>query len=85
MLPTSKAAVDSFTKTIACEWALDGERVNAIAPGYIMTEGIRAAFDTGVLLEDDMIHRTPKAHLSTPENIADAALFLASERANHNL
>jgi 3-oxoacyl-[acyl-carrier protein] reductase len=79
---TSKAAVDSFTKTLACEWALDGVRVNTIAPGYIMTEGMRMAFDQGVLLEEDMIRRTPQAHLGTPENIADAVLFLSSEKAS---
>jgi 3-oxoacyl-[acyl-carrier protein] reductase len=79
---TSKSAVDSFTKSIACEWALDGVRVNTIAPGYILTEGMRNAFATGVLLEEDMVRRTPKAHLGTPENIADAALFLSSEKAS---
>jgi len=78
---TSKAAVDSFTKTLACEWALDGVRVNTIAPGYILTDGLKSAFDQGILLEDDMIRRTPQAHLGTPENIADAALFLASDKA----
>ncbi len=79
---TSKSAVDSFTKTIACEWALDGVRVNAIAPGYILTEGMRVAFDTGVLKEEDMIRRTPQAHLGTPQNIADAVLFLCSNKAS---
>ncbi|OCT15426.1 hypothetical protein A8709_15205 [Paenibacillus pectinilyticus] len=79
---TSKSAVDSFTKTLACEWAFDGVRVNAIAPGYIETEGMRGAFEQGVLCEDDMIRRTPKGHLGTPENIAEAAVFLSSNRAS---
>ncbi|QGQ94287.1 glucose 1-dehydrogenase [Paenibacillus psychroresistens] len=78
---TSKAAVDSFTKTIACEWALDGIRVNTIAPGYILTESLKGAFEQGILSEDDMVRRTPQAHLGTPDNIADAALFLSSDKA----
>lgn len=78
---TSKTAVDSFTKTLACEWAYDGVRVNAIAPGYILTEGMRTLFDTGVLNEDDMVRRTPQGHIGTPQNIADAALFLSSDKA----
>lgn len=78
---SSKTAVESFTKTMACEWALDGVRVNAIAPGYILTLGMRGAFESGALSEEDMVRRTPQAHLGTPENIADAALFLCSEQA----
>jgi 3-oxoacyl-[acyl-carrier protein] reductase len=78
---TAKAAVDSFTKTVACEWGYDGVRVNAIAPGYIVTDGLQAAFDTGILSEADMIRRTPQGHLGTPQNIADAVMFLSSEKA----
>lgn len=79
---TSKSAVESFTKTLACEWALDGVRVNCVAPGYILTEGIREAFSKGALNEDDMIRRTPQARLGTPEDIAAAVLFLCSEQAS---
>ncbi|MCQ6557432.1 SDR family NAD(P)-dependent oxidoreductase [Paenibacillus mendelii] len=77
----SKAAVDSFTRTLACEWALDGIRVNTVTPGYILTDGLKLAFDTGALNQEDMVRRTPLGHLGTPENIADAALFLCSSRA----
>ncbi|MFC5406232.1 SDR family NAD(P)-dependent oxidoreductase [Cohnella soli] len=80
---SSKAAVDSFTQTLACEWALDGIRVNAVAPGYIRTEGLNQAFIAGLLKEDDMVRRTPQARLGTPENIADAVLFLCSAKAEY--
>ncbi|WP_158602152.1 SDR family NAD(P)-dependent oxidoreductase [Cohnella endophytica] len=80
---SSKAAVDSFTQTLACEWALDGVRVNAVAPGYIRTEGLNQAFVAGILKEDDMVRRTPQARLGTPENIADAVLFLCSSKAEY--
>jgi len=78
---TSKTAVESFTKTLACEWALDGVRVNCVAPGYILTEGLGEAFAAGVLSQDDMVRRTPQARLGKPEDIAEAVLFLSSERA----
>lgn len=80
---SSKAAVDSFTRTLACEWALDGIRVNAVAPGYIRTDGLNQAFVAGILKEDDMVRRTPQARLGTPENIADAVLFLCSSKADY--
>jgi 3-oxoacyl-[acyl-carrier protein] reductase len=79
---TSKTAVESFTKTLACEWALDGVRVNCISPGYILTKGMQRAFDTGQLNSEDMIRRTPQARMGSPEDVAEAALFLCSERAS---
>ncbi len=79
---SAKAAVNSFTQTLACEWALDGVRVNAIAPGYIVTEGVRFAFDQGVLDEEDMVRRTPAGQLGTPQNVADAVLFVCSDKAS---
>ncbi|CAK4863467.1 unnamed protein product [Aphanomyces euteiches] len=77
----SKAAVNSMTQTLACEWALDGVRVNAVAPGYILTEALQSFFDRGTLDQTDMLRRTPQGHLGTPEDIADAILFLASDQA----
>lgn len=79
---TSKTAVDSFTKTLACEWAYDGVRVNAIAPGYILTEGIKFAFENKILSSEDIYRRTPLPRLGTPEDIANAAAFLCSKKAS---
>lgn len=78
----AKTAVNSFTQTLACEWALDGIRVNCIAPGYIMTEGLTKAFDEKILSPDDMIRRTPQARMGRPEEIADVVVFLCSDRAS---
>jgi 3-oxoacyl-[acyl-carrier protein] reductase len=77
----SKAAVNSMTQTLACEWALDGVRVNAVAPGYILTEALQNFFDRGTLDPENMLRRTPQGHLGTPEDIAEAILFLASDKA----
>jgi 3-oxoacyl-[acyl-carrier protein] reductase len=79
---TSKTAVNSFTQTLACEWAQDGIRVNAIAPGYILTDGLKQAFSSGALNEVDMVTRTPMGRLGTPEEIADTAIYLCSNLAS---
>jgi len=79
---TSKSAVESFTRTLACEWAPAGIRVNAIAPGYILTSSMQSAFEQGTLNKDDMVRRTPMGRLGTPEEIADMALYLSSDKAS---
>lgn len=78
----AKSAVNSLTQTLACEWALDGVRVNAVAPGYILTDALQNHFDEGTLKSDNMYRRTPQGRLGTPEDIAQAILFLASDNAS---
>ncbi|SEN98422.1 SDR family NAD(P)-dependent oxidoreductase [Paenibacillus sp. OV219] len=78
---TAKAAINSFTSTIGCEWAADGVRMNAVVPGYILTEGLDHTFNAGLLNREDMVRRTPQGRLGTPEDIAEAALFLVSDKA----
>lgn len=75
----SKAAVVHLTKSLALEWARDGIRVNAIAPGYISTEMTQAAWDTpqGAAL----IKRIPLRRLGTPQEL-DGALLLLSTQAS---
>ncbi|AZN41344.1 SDR family NAD(P)-dependent oxidoreductase [Paenibacillus albus] len=80
---TAKAAINSFTSTIGCEWAADGVRMNAIVPGYILTEGLAQTFRAGLLNQEDMVRRTPQGKLGTPEDIAEAALFLVSDKAKY--
>ncbi len=77
----AKTAVNSLTQTLACEWALDGVRVNAIAPGYILTELLQKFFDEGTLNPENMLRRTPQGRLGTPEDIARSISFLASDEA----
>lgn len=76
----SKAGVEQLTKSLAIAWAPDGIRVNAIAPGFIVTEqSARArqdpAFTKGVEA------RTPLGRWGQPDDIVGAALFLASDAA----
>ncbi|NNM72918.1 SDR family NAD(P)-dependent oxidoreductase [Enterovirga aerilata] len=76
----SKGGVGQLTKSLAAAWAKDGVRVNAVAPGWIATPLTQA-------LQDDperaapIIARTPMGRWGTPDEVADAVLFLASPAA----
>lgn len=77
----SKGGVVQLTKSLAVAWGPQGVRVNAIAPGWIMTSM------TEPLRQDpernqEILHRTPLARWGTPDDVASAALFLASPAAS---
>ncbi len=76
----SKAALIGFTKAVAKEFASRGVTVNALAPGFIETDM------TAVLtpeLKADLLKRIPLNSLGCPEDIAQAALFLAGPGARY--
>jgi len=73
----SKAAVAHMTRALALEWGPSGVRVNAIAPGFILTDLTRK------LWSDETMRawgegNTPQRRLGTPDDLVGAALFLAS-------
>lgn len=74
----AKAGVIGMTKTWARELGKHGIRVNAVAPGFIATD-ILEGVPQKIL--DDMVARTPLRRLGRPEDVADAFVFLASDRA----
>ncbi len=78
----SKAALNMMTKVMAIEWAGRGVRVNAIAPGYVETEFIGGLIARGVLDPTKLARRTPMGRLGTSDEIAEAALFLATPAAS---
>ena len=75
----SKAAVIGYTKALAKEVAPSGIRVNCIAPGFVLTDMTRC-FDESMIA--DICEETPLLRAGTPEDIASAVRFLASEDAS---
>jgi NAD(P)-dependent dehydrogenase (short-subunit alcohol dehydrogenase family) len=74
----TKAALIHLTRTLAADLA-PGVRVNAIAPGLVKTDMARALWEPA---EDAIAARMPLRRLGEPRDIADAALFLASDMAS---
>ena len=76
----AKCGIAGLTKALANEWAAHGVNVNAIAPGYIATDNTQA-------LRDDpdrnraILERIPAGRWGRPDDIAGAAVFLASHAA----
>ena len=75
----SKAGVIGFTKSVALELGSRNIRCNAIAPGFIETD-MTAILGTDFMGE--LIQRTPVRRVGLPQDIANAYLFLASEKAS---
>lgn len=74
----AKAGVIGLTKALAKEVGLSNIRVNCIAPGVVMTDMMKS-FDAQTIA--DLKAETPLNALGTPEDIAQTALFLCSEKA----
>jgi|SRR5579859_2252845 len=77
----SKAAVASLTKSLAIEWGKRGVRVNAIAPGVFRTDLNQALLD-GTERGKEFLMRTPMDRFGKLEELAGAAIFLASDAAS---
>ncbi len=76
----SKAAVAQLTKSLAIAWAPDGIRVNAVAPGFIVTEqSAKSRTDPHHVAAVNL--RTPMGRWGEPADIAGPVLFLASNQA----
>jgi 3-oxoacyl-[acyl-carrier protein] reductase len=76
----SKAALIGLTKSVARELASRGITVNALAPGFIETDMTAAL---GAEVRKELLERIPLNSLGQPEDIASAALFLASPAARY--
>ena len=77
----SKGAIVQMTRTLAVEWGPSGVRVNAIAPGHIATELVQRQWEVEPELREFFLSRTPLGRLGDPADVANAAVFLASDAA----
>ena len=75
----TKAAIVGLTRSLALELAPSGIRVNAVAPGCIETDMVKVL---GRETRNMLVEETPLRRLGTPEDIAHAVAFLASEKAS---
>ena len=78
----TKGAMNILTKYLACEWARDGVRVNAVAPWYINTPLARA------VLKDErykkhVVDATPAARVGEPREVGDVVAFLCMDEASY--
>ena len=79
----TKGAIISMTKSAAKELAAQKIRVNAVAPGIVKTERFAELYESDGDKIDARIGRIALGRLGTPEDIAHACAFLASNRANY--
>lgn len=79
----SKSAVAGMTRAMAVDLSDKGIRVNDIAPGFIATEMSAKALNSDPERRDRVLNRTPMKTLGSTEDIANTALFLASDAAKY--
>ena len=77
----AKAGIGMLTRTLGCEWGPYNIRVNAIAPGYISTPMTDKLIAEGKIDKKRICRRTPMGKMGMAEDIAEAMVFLASDRA----
>ena len=79
---SSKAGIIHMTKTLACEWAKYGIRVNAICPGYMQTAMTKPIFDRGGEMVERWMSMSPFGRPGTPEELMGIALYYASDASS---
>lgn len=76
-----KAAIDRLTSILAAELGEHGIRVNAVVPGYVLTEQMQARIDAGKRDPQMMYDQAALGRMVAPEEIADGIWFLCSDAA----
>jgi NAD(P)-dependent dehydrogenase (short-subunit alcohol dehydrogenase family) len=79
----AKAGVVALTEALGIEWAARGVRVVGVAPGIILTEMVRRGVAAGAASLAGYERRIPLHRLGTPEEVAEAVLYLAGDEASY--
>jgi gluconate 5-dehydrogenase len=79
---SAKGGLKLLTQNMTCEWAKYNIQVNGIGPGYIATSQTAPIRENGHPFNDLVMTRTPAGRWGEPEDVANAALFLASGASN---
>ncbi|PDQ35684.1 MAG: oxidoreductase [Candidatus Lumbricidophila eiseniae] len=79
----SKAAVTQLAKSLAVEWAPVGIRVNAIAPGYMLSDMTRQFTDQNPDLAADWVARIPAGRMGEPSDLHGLVVYLASDASSY--
>lgn len=78
----AKAALNALTASLAVSYAGDGVRINAVAPGFTLTEALEAKFASGQRDSSRILASVPMKRFARPEEIASAVGFLLSDAAS---
>jgi gluconate 5-dehydrogenase len=79
---SAKGGLKLLTENMTCEWAKYNIQINGIGPGYIATAQTAPIRENGHPFNDLVMTRTPAGRWGAPEDVANAALFLASQASN---
>jgi gluconate 5-dehydrogenase len=79
---SAKGGLKLLTQNMTCEWAKYNIQINGIGPGYIATALTAPLRENGNPFNDLVMMRTPAGRWGEPEDVANAALFLASKASN---
>lgn len=79
----SKAGIDNLTMVLSCEFAPYHIRMNAVAPGWILTNMLQDGMKLGVVSDNQLMAAIPYKRYADPNEIADAVVFLTTDQASY--
>ena len=79
----SKSGIEALSRVLAVEWAMDGIRVNSVAPGFTHTRSYDDMVRKGISTGDKLVAAVPMKRLADPLEIAAVVHFLATPKASY--